>query len=179
MLTITSGRYKNLSLYLPPENITRPISQKVRSAVFNSLTQRVADSSVLDLYAGSGAMAIEAISRGARAAVLVDNNFKSLSVIKKNIQKLDKSENVVVIDNDVSKFITSCIEKFDIIFIDPPYDKFDIDMVKRASNLLQYGGIIVVSRASRIDIGDIDESLQVVSSKNYGDTQIEYIKRLN
>ena len=79
----------------------------------------------------------------------------------------------------MSKFITSCIEKFDIIFIDPPYDEFDIDMVKRASNLLQYGGIIVVSRASRIDIGDIDESLQVVSSKNYGDTQIEYIKRLN
>lgn len=179
MLTITSGKYKNLSLYLPPENITRPISQKVRSAVFNTLAQRVTDSSVLDLYAGSGAMAIEAISRGARAATLVDNNFKSLSIIKKNIQKLDASEKIAVNNNSVDKFIASCTEKFDIIFIDPPYDEFDIDMVKRASNLLQYGGIIVVSRASRIDLGDIDESLQIASSKNYGDTQIEYIKILN
>ena len=90
MLTITSGKYKNISLYLPPENITRPISQKVRSAVFNTLAQRIVDSSVLDLYAGSGAMAIEAISRGAQAATLVENNFKSLSVIKKNIHKLDR-----------------------------------------------------------------------------------------
>lgn len=179
MLTITSGKYKNISLYLPPVNITRPISQKVRSAVFNTLAQRIVDSSVLDLYAGSGAMAIEAISRGARAATLVENNFKSLSVIKKNTQKLDRSESIVAINSDVSKFTASCTQKFDIIFIDPPYDELDIDMVKRASNLLQYGGIIVLSRASRIDLGDIGQTLQIASSKNYGDTQIEYIKKLN
>jgi 16S rRNA (guanine966-N2)-methyltransferase len=179
MLTITSGKYKNISLYLPPENITRPISQKVRAAIFNSLAQKVVDANVLDLFAGSGAMAIEAMSRGARAATLVDNIFKSLSVIKKNVQKLDTSENFTIINNDVSKFIASSKEKFDIIFIDPPYNQFDINMVKRASNLLQYGGIIVISRTSKIELGNLGKTLQVASSKNYGDTQIEYINKLN
>lgn len=179
MLTITSGKYKNLTLYSPPENITRPISQKVRAAIFNSLIDIVNKSNVLDLYAGSGAMALESISRGSSQAVMVDNNFKAISTIKKNIQRLDSSEKLTVIKSDANKFISSCTEKFDIIFVDPPYNEFDIDMVKRASNLLQYGGIIVVSRASRIELGDIGNALQIISSKNYGDTQIEYIKKLN
>lgn len=179
MLTITSGKYKNLTLYLPPENITRPISQKVRAAVFNSLAHKVVDSCTLDLYAGSGAMSIEAISRGARVATLVDNNFKSISAIKKNIQKLNAKENISVINMDINKYLSNCRDKFDVIIIDPPYSELDIDVVNQASNLLQYGGVIVVSRSVKTELNGLSKNLQLYSTKVYGDSQIDFIKNLS
>lgn len=177
MLKITSGIYKNLTLTQPPESTTRPISQKVRAAIFNVLVEKITDSNVLDLYSGSGAMGIEAISRGSKKAVLVDNSPRVLSVIRKNIKQLDTRDDILVVNKDVDNFVSSCKDKFDIIFIDPPYNEFTVDMVNRAANLLQYGGIIVVSRSSRINLGNTAEGLQLLFSKKYGDSQVDYIRK--
>lgn len=179
MLKIISGKYKNLSLVQPPEGITRPMSQKVRAAVFNTIGDRIIDASVLDLFSGTGAMAIESISRGCSDVVLVENNQKALTAIRQNIQNIDLVEKITVVDQDADKFIGDCAESFDIIMLDPPYDRFKIDIVNRAANLLQYGGIIVASHASRTEINGLNKDLQIVSSKKYGDTQIEYISHLS
>jgi 16S rRNA (guanine966-N2)-methyltransferase len=179
MLRITSGKYKNLVLYQPPDSITRPISQKVRAAVFNSLADKIIGASVLDIYAGSGAMSIEAISRGASKSVLVDSNSKAIFSIKRNIDKLVSSSNMTVMKRDALQFIIDCHEKYDVIILDPPYDNFDVNIVNRVANLLQYGGIIVVSHSSKIHIDGLNDNLRIVSSKHYGDTQIEYIDALN
>jgi len=177
MLKITSGKYKNLTLAQPPDSIARPISQKVRAAIFNVLAEKITGSIVLDLYAGSGAMGIEAISRGAKKAVLVDHSSRALLAIRKNIMLLNTSDDILAISKDVNRFVSNSKDKFDIIFTDPPYSEFAIDMVNQAANLLQYGGIIVVSRSSKTDLGNLAKGLHLLFSKKYGDTQVDYIMR--
>ena len=86
---------------------------------------------------------------------------------------------MTVIKRDALRYVQDCREKYDVIILDPPYDNFDVNIVNRVANLLQYGGIIVVSHSSKIHIDGLNDNLRIVSSKRYGDTHIEYIYALN
>lgn len=125
MLKIASGSLKGKKLKTPPEDITRPTSEKVRQAVFNSLQNSVQGSTFLDLYAGSGAMGFEAISNGAKMAVFVEKNKQAANIIEDNLISLDIEENSLLLMNSALKAIThlECsVLKFDIVYIDPPYE---------------------------------------------------------
>ena len=108
---------------LSGSDIVRPTSDRVKEGIFSSIQFMTQGSKFLDLFAGSGQMGIEALSRGAKSAVFVDISKASISVIKQNLIKTDLADRAVVINSDSVSFISSCSDKFDIIFLDPPYRK--------------------------------------------------------
>jgi 16S rRNA (guanine(966)-N(2))-methyltransferase RsmD len=169
MITIIAGTKRGQVLPELPSG-ARPVSQKVRAAIFSSLAERVVGAQVLDLYAGSGALGLEALSRGADSAVLVDQSDRAL---KKNASKFDR-QTVTIIRQDVARFLAKEKLQYDLIFMDPPYAEIDLDLVKQATNLLQSDGVLVLSSSKRTDLED---SFGLIQTKLYGDTKISYIQK--
>ena len=116
---------------------TRPTTDKVKGSVFSILFDRVQGAKVLDLFSGSGAMAIEALSRGAKSASLVDMSAKAVGIIKENLKFTKLSGDVFCKPAD--KYLSSCTEKFDIIFLDPPYFS---DHITKCLEIIKERGIL-------------------------------------
>ncbi len=123
MVRIITGKYKGRLLKLVKGDDIRPTSDRVKETLFNVLSSRINFENlvVLDLFAGTGALGFEALSRGAEKAVFVDNSRIALKMIKENAQMLGCSNKVLIINDDVLNFIEYSNEKFDLIFADPPY----------------------------------------------------------
>ena len=125
-MRILSGRFKNKPLSTPKGMQTRPTTSQLRQIIFDICQFRIEESSVLDLFAGSGAVGIEALSRGAKSATFADKNQQAIQCIKKNIQSLNLENNVEVWSRDVFftlKSLQRSSRSFDFIYIDPPYDQ--------------------------------------------------------
>ncbi len=164
----------------PPADISRPVTDKVRAAIFNTLSGRSERAEVLDLYAGSGALGFEALSRGASHTVMVDQSSGSVRAIKQTVVSLNLSSQVVVIRSKVEKIIDDYLaaqKKFDLIFFDPPYAMFDIEVMKKTENLLQYSGLLIVSCSSKTDLPAEVGGLELIQQKVYGGTRIGYFKK--
>lgn len=172
MLRIISGKYKSQKIEYPKKSPTRPVSQKVRGAIFSVLSDTLSGSRVLDIFAGSGALGIEAISRGAEEAIFVDKNSEACKTIQKNITDLKIEVPTKVIKKEAKSYLLLSQDKFDIIFLDPPYEDFNLHLVNSTINLLKSTGVMVVSCSSRSDTQGMDGSIQIIQHKTYGDTQI-------
>lgn len=175
MLTIISGKFKSQKLQAPPSSITRPVSEKVRAAIFNTLGDRVEAAEVLDLFAGSGALGLEALSRGAQEITLVDQSHKATEVIRLNAAKFNADDKLQIHNESVERFVDHLKSRYDIIFCDPPYAELDFNLVERTLNLLQLDGILVLSCSSKVEIDE--DRFEVVQQKTYGDTKIAYITK--
>ena len=147
-MRIISGSARGTNLYTLEGNDTRPTLDRVKESLFNILNKKIVDAYVLDLFSGSGAIGLECASRGAKKVVLCDNSKQAINIIKKNVDKtklnnsieLIKGESISLLDNFEK-------ERFDIIFIDPPYNsKLASEAVKKIfeKNLLSSEGIIIV-----------------------------------
>ena len=124
---IFSGLYKNKKIISPKGLETRPTSGRLREALFNICQSEVSGSSFLDLFSGSGAMGLEALSRGAKQVTFVDNNKESIQSIQVNIKSFGIEKESLVIEGDVFSIIKKLAKqqkKFDIIYVDPPYESF-------------------------------------------------------
>src|ERR1041385_4891480 len=123
-MRIVAGRYRSRELFTPSGTLTRPTTDRAREALFNVLTNLIDfhDANVLDLYAGSGALAFEAISRGAEHATLVENNRKAIESIKKNAKRLDVQSDIKLEQVDVFQYLAGTPKQFDLILADAPYD---------------------------------------------------------
>ena len=137
-MRIISGKYKNRKLKSPNSKTTHPMGERERLAIFNMLGD-ITGKTVLDLFAGTGALGLEALSRGAAKAVFVENSPKTLAVLKENLANVEDAR---VIKQDAYKYAPD--ERFDIIFADPPYDNFDQAILEH-KRYLNEGGIMVVS----------------------------------
>lgn len=123
-MRITGGFLKNHSLQSPKGLKTRPTSEKLRQAVFNICQHQIEKAHFLDLFAGSGAMGIEALSRGASSATFIENDRSALKAIRENLNALDLSPLATVLAGDVLETVKTLKGKtFDLIYIDPPYEK--------------------------------------------------------
>ncbi len=128
-MRVIAGTARGIQLRVP-KRVTRPTADRVREAVFSSLAARVPGARVLDLFAGSGAMGIEALSRGAEEAVFVEKNAEATEVIRANLEKTRLLSRAHVRASDVEKFfrgVPASGRKFDLVFADPPYRKDDGD----------------------------------------------------
>lgn len=161
-MRIISGKYAKRNLFTLKSNKTRPTSDKVKESLFNSLGQFFEGGTVLDLYAGSGALGIEAVSRGYDDATLVDINYAACDIIRKNVA-LTKEESRFSVykmsSNAALKFLAEKGKKFDLVFLDPPYAKQRIakDMQKMWQfDLLNENAIVVAETDDDTELGEID-----------------------
>lgn len=178
MLKINSGKFGARIITQPPDKITRPVTQKVRAAIFSTLGD-IEDLSVLDLFAGSGALGLEALSNGASNVVFVDKSNKAVDVIRKNINTLRVVEHSKVINKSAETFLQTNTEKYDLIFLDPPYEIFTIEILTEAIKHLNSTGVIIVSCSNKFDFPQNIPGLKQVRNKKYGDTQIVYLLSKN
>lgn len=161
----------------PPEGV-RPTSDRVREAVFGKLGD-VAGAHVLDLFAGTGALAIEALSRGAESALLVDAAAASVRVIARNLEALGLAERTQVMRGEAVRVCRRLAGRpaFDLVFLDPPYDSDRLPAALRAlveNGLLAPRATVVVETAKRHPLARPD-GLEVAAEKDYGDTRVTWL----
>ncbi|MCC7289279.1 16S rRNA (guanine(966)-N(2))-methyltransferase RsmD [bacterium] len=179
MLKISGGQFAGRTLSLPSSATTRPVTEKNRASIFNSLFSYVLDAKVLDLYAGSGALSFEALSRGAATAMMIEKSNKVVGQIKENIERLGVGERATVESFDVAHWLKRDHEqRYDLIFFDPPYVQFDTALAEMATNLLQSGGILVVSMSSRSKMPESIGEAKLLKEKKYGDSQFGFFQKL-
>lgn len=122
-MRVISGSARGTNLSSLEGDTTRPTLDRVKEALFNIIQNELNEATVLDLFAGSGALGIEALSRGAKKAIFCDKSRKAIQIVKQNIEKTHLQEKVEIVNEDYIKFLNQIKqkEKFDLIFIDPPY----------------------------------------------------------
>jgi len=171
-LRITSGIHRSIRLDCPATGV-RPTTDRVKEAMFSTLSMDFDTVEVLDLFAGSGNLGIEAISRGASKVTFVDNSRLSLKTIEKNLKRIDALPSAVIIRSDALSFIRKCPDTFDLIFMDPPYNKgLASELAPHVYCLLAPGGVLAIEHSPRETI-----DLTVWKSRIYGDTMISYIAK--
>lgn len=187
MIRITAGEWKGRGLATPPNLGTRPTQARLRQALFNSIQFQVEGSKVLDLFAGSGSLSFEALSRGAAEAVLVENHRAALDAIKKNIRELSASERVRLISEDVTKGISMAARfgPFDLVFADPPYaEEWEMKLLGDTDwpGLLAPEGLFLLEwgkQKSKIEaVPDQTEHLEKIREKVYGDSVLTTYRRI-
>ncbi len=184
-MRIIGGKLKNKKLHFPENPKTRPLKDSVRENVFNILSHSnnvaidIKNSEVLDLYAGTGSFGLECVSREASKVVFVENDLDALTNLKKNIKNLNSENKTILLNQDVLEFLNLLTlelykEKFNIIFLDPPYqDKKCVEVVKiiKKKELLNKKHIIVIHREIKSE-DHIDKCLNIIEKRVYGRSEI-------
>ena len=172
-MRVIAGEMRSRKLKAPEGMDTRPTADRVKEALFSIIQAKLYGARVLDLYAGSGALALEAISRGADSAVLVDCAAKACQAIQENIDALncgDRAKLLRMKDTAALAALQARGDRFDLIFLDPPY-RMDTAPICRAimeGNLLRPGGMIVIEHG-RETPPHIDQPLVMTDHREYGE----------
>ena len=177
MIRITGGINRSRKLLTPETGLTKPTMDKVRAAVFNALGDEVVSKNILDLFAGSGSYGFEALSRGAKFVTFVDKQKEAIDVIKRNALALNENRINVVYD-DVFSYLENQNQKFDIVFVDPPY-KLDaytkvIELLEN-NHLLNENTIIILESEKPLDINE--DNYKKVKQYNYGLAKIYMLRK--
>ena len=159
---------------------TRPTMDRVKESIFSTIQFEIRDAIVLDLFAGSGNLGIEAISNGANKCYFVDNNKVAINTINKNIKTFNIEDNSIIIKDDYMNALNNLKNnKFDIVFLDPPYKDDYID--KAINKLLEYNMLnskaLIICEYDR-DINHEYDLLDEVKTKKYGDKFVTIFKRI-
>lgn len=173
-MRIISGKYKGKKLKGFNIEGTRPTMDRVKESLFGMIQTYIPGSIVLDLFAGSGALGLEAISNGAKKCYLIDNNQIAIQTIKENSRNID--ENLKIINIDYKKFLKTTDETFDIIFLDPPYKENQLDKslkIIEERKLLNNGGIVICE----YEIGEPKTNLKLIKEKSYGPKKIKIFEK--
>lgn len=182
-MRVIAGTLKGRRLKSPTWEGLRPTSDKLRETLFNILAPRVTDARVLDAYAGTGAVGIEALSRGARAVTFVDDDRRAVALIGENLAHCGVANQCVIIRATVARALDdlrgrSASGLFDIVLLDPPYARphdLDLDAILRAAGgLLARDGVIVLEHARRHDVPEAPEGLARTRTVTAGDSALSW-----
>lgn len=179
-MRINSGKYRGLFLDSVPGKNTRPTTQKTKEAIFSMLYDQVADAMVLDLFAGSGALGIEALSRNAQYVTFVDSDQSANDVIAANIRKLKDATNYEILKSDYMTFLNNTNKQYDLIFLDPPY-KLELmsEIIKMIidQDIITPEGIIVCETALNEKVMPAYKEYVLYKDKKYGKSIIKMYRR--
>ena len=177
-MKINSGRFKYRKLEIPES--ARPTTEKVREAVFSMLMGRVEGATVLDLFAGSGSLGLEALSRGAEYCVFNEGDRKNYKILRNNIENCKAEEISSSYNNDFRKALVLANREFDIIFIDPPYREGyygEVFELIEEYGLLADEGVIVVEHLNDNSLSDNFGSFVKTKEKRYGTIGVDFFER--
>jgi 16S rRNA (guanine966-N2)-methyltransferase len=181
-MRIISGEFKNRQLLSPKSTKVRPTQEKVREAIFSRIGDGIIDSTFLDLCSGSGAMGLEAISRGAKQAVFVENDREALKTLKQNIHTFSVETKAILHPQDIIKLLPKLSSSYDYIFFDPPYDNLSlyqevIGLIDHHQLLAPQGELFIEERLENPPSLPSLEYLEKVETRRYGSTQISRFKK--
>ena len=183
-MRIIAGKAKGTKLYTLEGENTRPTLDRVKESLFNIIQNEVQDAVFLDMFSGSGAIGLEAVSRGAKKAILCDKSKEACMIIKKNIEKTHALENIELYQADFKEVLKNKIhEKLDIVFLDPPYKTdFAIEAIKIIveKDLLNQNAMIIIETddSNRIleDLKHID--CEIKDIRKYGRAYLIFLERI-
>ncbi|MHC0037287.1 16S rRNA (guanine(966)-N(2))-methyltransferase RsmD [Pseudoneobacillus sp. C159] len=173
-MRVVSGIYKGRTLKAVPGNNTRPTTDKVKEAIFNMIGPYFDGGLGLDLFAGSGSLGIESLSRGLDKVIFVDKDKQALQIIKENIALFDLEEKTEVYRNDADRALKAIVKrdiKFDFIFLDPPYKKQQLIKLLEVisqEHILSDSGMVVCEHSADVILPNEVGSLNMVRKEQYG-----------
>ncbi|MEK7286708.1 MAG: 16S rRNA (guanine(966)-N(2))-methyltransferase RsmD [Nitrospirota bacterium] len=180
-MRIIAGTLKGRKLFQPQGVNLRPTADKIREAVFNILAPNVPGAAFLDLYAGSGSIGIEAVSRGAKPVVLVEQEKQNVLLIRKNMTSLALTEKITLFHGSVLDFLKTNQATFDLVYVDPPYE--DNDLLERLQTLGSFDtirpeGIVVIEHFHKQEFPQDFGTLALSRQIRYGGTALTfYVKK--
>lgn len=180
-MRIISGKYRGKKLISPKNDDIRPTTDKAKESLFNIIQSYVYDSVFLDLFAGSGAISLEAFSRGASDITLVEKSKSSLGIIKSNIKLIDENTNIKIEQSDVISFLNKTSKKYDIIFADPPYNYTQINKILdiiSQKQILSNDGVLIMETDKNVDL-TLPQNMFIEKEKIYSISKFSIIKYLN
>lgn len=176
-MRIISGKLGGLTFDSPKGHKTHPMSEKARGGLFGVLGD-IEYLTVLDAFAGSGALSFEAISRGAKHATLIDIDISAINTIVKNAEQLKISSKIKAVRANAGGWSNNNKDKkFDIIICDPPYDSLKYEAIEKLVRHMKGRSILVLSWPANIEIFKIKD-LEIVKIKKYGDAQLVFYKKI-
>ena len=181
-MRIISGKARGTKLYTLDGNNTIPTLDRVKESLFNIIQNEIPGSIFLDLFSGSGAIGLEAVSRGAEKAILCDNSKAAIEIIKKNIQKTNFEDKTILYNKEYDFVLKNELnEKVDIVYIDPPYKT---DFVCKAikilieRDLLKEDSYIIVETDQEQIINKIEKiDINIIDKRKYGRANLIFLKR--
>lgn len=182
MMRIITGTARGYRLQtLPGEDTTRPTTERVKESVFSALQFEVEGRAVLDLFAGSGQMGLEALSRGAASCVFVDSNREACAVVKANAVGAKLTKNMTLVNTSADSFVARSHEMFDLVFLDPPYRAGLIpSLLPTLADAMREGGVAVCETDDKTSLPETADGnkhrLTLEKQKRYGKTQVFYYR---
>jgi len=181
-MRIISGSFKGKKILLPKDKLTRPLKDLTKESIFNILKHskllnvELENSNILDLFSGVGSFGLECLSRGAKNVTFIESYKEVLNILKKNIDNLNQQNQTKIIDTDIfsEKTLKLLDDKFDIIFMDPPYKERKLSFLMNAITeleLLNTGGIVIIHRHKKEE-DDLPKEFNLILEKNYGISKI-------
>jgi 16S rRNA (guanine966-N2)-methyltransferase len=181
-MRIIGGNFKGKKLFEPLDKETRPLKDLTKESIFNIINHsnkfsiKIKQAQVLDLFSGVGSFGIECLSQGAQHITFIENYYKVLTVLKKNLQNLKSIDNYQIIEKDIlNNFdFTKLEKKFDIIFLDPPYKEKNLEKILSSiieNSILKQEGLIIIHRHKK-ELDKFPKTFQVLEEKKYGISKI-------
>ena len=182
-MRIIGGKARGTKLYTLEGLATRPTLDRVKEALFNIIQEEIYDSIFLDLFSGSGAIGLEAISRGAKKAILCDKSKEAINIIKKNIEKTHSENQVELCNADFEECLKRIRETIDIIYIDPPYNT---DYIQKALKIMQNSEFITEETTIILETDDEkrvleqikDLKFEIIDKRKYGIAHIIFLQKM-
>ena len=180
-MRIISGRARGTKLYTLGGESTRPTLDRVKESLFNIIQNKIEDANFLDLFSGSGAIGLEALSRGAKKTIFCDFSKQAIEIINKNIKKTHLEDNSKVYNLDYKKALKEIKEKQDIIYIDPPYKTdFAIQAINEIIklNIIDENSIIIVETDDEKIIENIEKlEIEIQDKRKYGRAYLIFLNK--
>lgn len=168
-MRVITGSARGRKLFAPEGLDVRPTADKVKEGIFSAIQFDIENASVLDLFAGSGQMGIEALSRGAERCVFIDNSQRSIRAVNENLRSTGFTRNSEVVSRDSYDYIKHTSKTFDIIILDPPYGYSHIsNILPFATKKLNDGGIIICEYEKEAPTPETPDGLELKKTYKYG-----------
>ena len=175
-MRVIAGRFKGRRLNAPTWDGLRPTSDKLRETLFNILAPRIEGARIVDAFAGTGAVGIEALSRGAAHVTFVERDRRAAALIAANVDACGAAADYTIETGDVAMMLRKHPTAFDVIWLDPPYDHDSYDALEAAAAALAPGGLVVLERATRREPA-VPVSLARIRDVKSGDSTLTFFSR--